>query len=199
MVRRFIYGHQQGTAVRLAEGKAAHRQIEIIHPNDGLSVQRDRIPDPDVRLQEHPLQSPPFSLHKPPYPRVPSIVSGALPRRHQHLVGVHRQALHVVGVPQVVPLALLLDVVEDHDGRDEVDHLAGGQEVEVRPAVPSSVAVGPVQAEALCRRRGHFGDVVALRQVGRGVQDDGPAAEVHLEGLVLLVVGGVLGTAKGMG
>ena len=48
---------------------------------------------------------------------------------------------------EVVPLALLLDVVEDHHGGHEVGHLAGGQEVEVGPRVLAPVAVHPVQLQ----------------------------------------------------
>ena len=48
---------------------------------------------------------------------------------------------------EVVPLALLLDVVEDHHGGHEVGHLAGGQEVEVGPRVLASVSVHPVKLQ----------------------------------------------------
>ena len=48
---------------------------------------------------------------------------------------------------EVVPLALLLDVVEDHHGGHEVGHLAGGQEVEVGPRVLAPVAVHPVKLQ----------------------------------------------------
>lgn len=54
--------------------------------------------------------------------------------------------LNVLRVPQVVPLAVLLRVEEDDDGRHEVDHLARRQQVQVRTGVAPAVAVDPVEA-----------------------------------------------------
>lgn len=50
---------------------------------------------------------------------------------------------------EIVALLLLVDVVEDDDGGDEVDHLAGGQQVQVGAAVASSVAVTAVRVRFL--------------------------------------------------
>lgn len=47
----------------------------------------------------------------------------------------------IIVVSQVVSLLLLLGVVEHHHRGVEVDDLSGGQEVEVGPAVPPTVAV----------------------------------------------------------
>lgn len=47
----------------------------------------------------------------------------------------------IIIVSQVVSLLLLLSVVEHHHRGVEVDDLSRGQEVEVGPAVPSTVAV----------------------------------------------------------
>lgn len=54
------------------------------------------------------------------------------------------KALDVVRVSQVVPLNLLLHIVEDHHGRDEVDHLTSWQEEQVGSAVSTPVPVDPL-------------------------------------------------------
>lgn len=53
--------------------------------------------------------------------------------------------LDAVGVSQVVSLRALLVVEEDDHGGDEVDDLAGGQQVDVGPAVFAPVAVPDIR------------------------------------------------------
>lgn len=47
----------------------------------------------------------------------------------------------VIVVTQVVPLSLFFHTVQHSHGGHKVDHLPGGKEVKVGPAVPASVAV----------------------------------------------------------
>lgn len=53
----------------------------------------------------------------------------------------HDVPLDAIGVSKVVSLRALLVVEEDDHGGDKVDDLAGGQQVDVGPAVFSPVAV----------------------------------------------------------
>lgn len=48
---------------------------------------------------------------------------------------------HAVGMFEVVPLRLLVDVVEHNHAGDEVHHLPRRQQIEVLPAVPPSVSI----------------------------------------------------------
>ena len=55
---------------------------------------------------------------------LPPVVSRPLTRGHGGLVGMEGQTLDVLGVGEVVALALLLRVVQHHHAGHEVDHLA---------------------------------------------------------------------------
>lgn len=83
------------------------------------------------------------------------------------------KALDVVCVSQVVPLNLLLDVVEDHNGRYEVHHLSRGQEEQVGPTVAAPIPVDPLQLEPLrwCTVDLHKAVVVEL--LARNVHHNG--------------------------
>ena len=83
----------------------------------------------------------------------------------EKLVGVKTHTPDVLGVAQVVPLALVLHVVENHHGGHEVGHLPRGEEVEVGPGVPASVAVDPLQLELAGRGGVHLGHAVGLQLV----------------------------------
>jgi len=56
-----------------------------------------------------------------------------------------RSPFDVVRVTQVMPLAVLLHIVQNNDRRDEVDDLAGGQQVQIAAAVATPIPVNPVE------------------------------------------------------
>ena len=78
--------------------------------------------------------------------------------------------LDILRVSEIVSLAVLLRVEEDDNGRDEVDHLAGRQQVQVGARVFASIAVHPFQLRLLVRRRRHLGQGVRLDQRRRSEQ-----------------------------
>lgn len=59
------------------------------------------------------------------------VLTRTLPGRYQQLVGMNGQALDVIGVPEIVALRLLVDVVKHDGGGDEINDLAGRKLVEV--------------------------------------------------------------------
>ena len=83
--------------------------ICTLHTEHSQCLEADRVPDPDMRLS------------------LPPVVSRPLTRGHGGLVGMECQTLDVLGVGEVVALALLLRVVQHHHAGHEVDHLAWEQ------------------------------------------------------------------------
>jgi len=57
------------------------------------------------------------------------------------------QAFDFFCVAEVVPLTVLLCVEQNDDGGHEVNDLSSGKKVKVRPGIPTSVAVYPLQFE----------------------------------------------------
>lgn len=107
--------------------------------------------------------------------------------------GKKRLPFHVISVSDVVPLRLLVDIVQNDDGRHEVSHLAGRQLINVRSAILAAIPVHPVELELFAGRRLHFCDVINAFHVGRSVQDDRPAVEEHFQRALLVVVRARLG------
>ena len=51
----------------------------------------------------------------------------------------------IVRMTQVVPLAMLFHVVQDHYGRDEINDFPGWQQMQITSTVSASVTVHPVE------------------------------------------------------
>ena len=101
-----------------------------------------------------------------------------------------------------VPLASLAAVQEDDDGGDGVDHLPGGQQVQVRPPVSTPVAVHPLQSQPLRGRPNLFQRIVPLSLVFGTDECDSPVVQVDCEEAVLCrkdwtVVGRLPGLREG--
>ena len=94
----------------------------------------------------------------------------------------------IVGVSEIVPLAVLLGVVEHDDRGDEVDDLAGRQQMQVASAVPATIAVHPVELELALGWCAHLVRVVALEGARGQAQVHRSAAQVHADRTFLLVV-----------
>ena len=123
---------------------------------------------------------------------------GSLAGGDQKFVGVETHALDVLGVAEVVPLALVLHVVEDHHGSHEVGHLPRGEEVEVGPGVSPPVSVHPLQLQLAGGRGGDFGHAVGLQLAGGTDQVDGAAPEVEPDHALLRRELAVLGPVPGL-
>ena len=104
---------------------------------------------------------------------------------NQEFVGVETHASDILGVAQVVPLALVLHVVQDHHGCNEVSHLACWEEVEVSPGVSTTVAVHPFQLQLARGCGGDLGHAVGLQLAGRTDQVDRPTSEVEPDDTLL--------------
>ena len=117
-------------------------------------------------------------MTQPISPDMSSVSSRSLTGGDEKLVGMKTHTPDVLGVAQVVSLALVLHVVQNHHGRHEVGHLPGGEEVEVGPGVSPPVAVHPLQLEFVGGGGGHFGHAVCLQLVGGTDKVDRPAPQV---------------------
>jgi len=61
------------------------------------------------------------------------------------LPSTSRSPFDIVRVTQVMSLAVLLHIVQNNDRRDEVDDLAGRQQVQIAAAVATPIPVNPVE------------------------------------------------------
>ena len=96
-------------------------------------------------------------------------------------------------VTQVMSLAMLFSVEEDHNGRHEVHDFACGQQVQVGPGVPPSVAVNPLKLGLEVWRWGHLGQGVRLDHGSRSEELNGTSSHEHLHVALVGIVRGILG------
>lgn len=93
----------------------------------------------------------------------------------------------VLGVAEIVPLAVFLRVEEHNGRRHEVDHLSGGEEIKVAARVPAPVAVNPIKAGLDGRCGADLVEAVGVEEGGGGEQLDGATADVHADETVFVV------------
>ena len=137
-------------------------------------------------------------MTQPISPDMSSVSSSSLAGGDEKLVGMKTHTPDVLGVAQVVSLALVLHVVQNHHGRHEVGHLPRGEEVEVGPGVSPPVSVHPLQLQLAGGRGGDFGHAVGLQLAGGTDQVDGAAPKVEPDHALLRRELAVLGPVPGL-